>query len=158
QLEQKFQSKHTISFDLIVLKALIQEIETPLKKLNFYIEYLTENRRNPLQPIQSKLIEVRDKYGKLHTDLDNYFSRNGGAILGQFKEILDCFMRGVELPEEIRDEIIRDAGILEEILRPRFLHLGFSQPEAQSMIAQLDEIKTGVNSLKGQMPNESIGV
>jgi hypothetical protein len=133
------------------------DINGPLNQLEKFVDYLEKERHDPL-PIQNKMLKIRDAYRVLNSNIDHYLVLNGDSIIDKFRTILEIFShKRIDLPEEIRQELITDWRIIEEVLKPRLLKL-CSQRQTQEILQKLGDIKNQIDSLKLQTNHLDVGL
>jgi ubiquitin C-terminal hydrolase len=152
-LGQRFWQNQWISHDFQELQRLNFEIKETYAQLERFVK-ATERRSNLHLPIQGQLKRARDSYLALKDQLGNYCKQEAQSIMDQFEKIVNVFIKGgVNLPKEIRQELMQNWKVMEDVIRPN-LYLISDSVLSGRLLQQLRSLRIQMNMLDSASPSE----
>jgi hypothetical protein len=154
ELNLKFKLHHLLRHDLVFLGDVNKEISETLKRLDQYLSIL-QSRHNRLQDVEDDITKIRDRYKGLDDQLIQIYEGKGEAILKSFKDVLQTFVgRGIDLPEEIRIDLIQTWNALNSSFSSRIMKLNPSKhttlnDEMNKLHTQMEPLD---NATENQVP------
>lgn len=154
-LGQRFKQEHLIVEDMKEFEKLNVDISHALDELK--PQRQTQKGKQDLP--QEELARLKDLVQGLHDQMDDFCLREGDAILNLFHRILATFTKGgLDLPNDMREELLQTWKSLETAIRPHLAHL---KPPAVSKtlsgkLAQLKKTMDGIK--KKDTQNQTTGL
>lgn len=152
QLDQKFKQEHLIARDMKDLHSLTFEISESNRQLRGYLLVL-QSRKDRLA-VEDDIKHVYSLYQDLDKQIDDYCKREADNLLNQFFKVLDTFTRGgIDLPDNIRTELLRTWQGLDASLKDRLYKL--DPPElVRKLRGKLGDLRDRMEILDGKQAEE----
>lgn len=112
-LSQKFKHDYLIARDMAEFHQLAMEIKGKHDQLNNYLYILSKH--SPIA-VKDDLQKTTNLYKELHDKMVAFCEQKGNHILDSYKRALDIFSRGLELPEEIKKDLLKTWILIDESL------------------------------------------